>query len=249
MPNRVVEAAEDVFLVRGTEVNWILLRDGTDVTLIDSGYPGDRAAVEASIRAIGARPEDVRAILLTHAHIDHMGALKHFHERYGTPAYMDAVEVGHAKREYLEQAGPLDVAKNVWRPGVLPWSLKIMRVGAAKKISVPHAAPFPTEGELDLPGHPTPVPTHGHTSGHSAFYLPHAGAVITGDELLTGHGVSRVTGPQVVPAMFVRSGEDPVAALDPLAGLDGDLVLPGHGPAHHGSIAQAVATAQDRATR
>ncbi|MCW2657606.1 MAG: Metallo-beta-lactamase, partial [Jatrophihabitans sp.] len=37
----IVEAAEGVFLVRGTDVNWILLRDGRELTLVDSGYPGD----------------------------------------------------------------------------------------------------------------------------------------------------------------------------------------------------------------
>jgi glyoxylase-like metal-dependent hydrolase (beta-lactamase superfamily II) len=243
---RVVEVTDNVFLVGGTEVNWVLLLDGTDVTLIDGGYPGDSAAVEASIRAIGARPEDVRAVLLTHAHVDHLGAAGHFHQRYGTPLYTDPVEVRHAKREYLEQAGPLDVAKNIWRPGVLPWALRITRVGASRKISAPHAEPFPGDGALDLPGRPVPVPTHGHTSGHTAYHLPQLGVVITGDELITAHATSRVRGPQVIGAMFNRTNDDPSAALAPLAALDADVVLPGHGPVHRGPIAAAVATALDR---
>jgi hypothetical protein len=37
----MVEVADDVFLVGGTEVNWVLLRDGAEVTLVDAGYPGD----------------------------------------------------------------------------------------------------------------------------------------------------------------------------------------------------------------
>ncbi|YCK38055.1 MBL fold metallo-hydrolase [Actinomadura sp. ATCC 39365] len=63
------------FLLGGTDVNWVLLREGDDLTLIDGGWPGDVAAVEDFIRSIGRRPEDVRAILLTHAHIDHLGAV------------------------------------------------------------------------------------------------------------------------------------------------------------------------------
>jgi glyoxylase-like metal-dependent hydrolase (beta-lactamase superfamily II) len=245
--DNIVEAAAGVFLVRGTEVNWILLRDGTDLTLIDAGYPGDTPAVEASIRAVGSRPEDVRAILLTHAHVDHMGAANHFHERYGTPAYTDPVEVAHARREYLEQAGPADVARNILHPGVLSWSMRIMRVGAMKKVSVPHALRFPNAGPLDLPGHPTPIPTPGHTSGHTAFHLPDVGAVITGDGLITAHAVSRIVGPQVIGPMFNHG--DAVAGLDPLDGLSGDLILPGHGALHRGPIGAAVAQARERAAR
>lgn len=246
MPSCPVEVADDVFLVAGTEVNWVLLRAGSDVTLIDCGYPGDTAAVTESIAAIGARPQDVRAILLTHAHVDHMGAIGPFHDRYGTPLYTDAVEVRHAKREYLEQAGPLDVAKNIWRPGVLPWTLRIMRVGATQKLAAPHAQPFPRDGALELPGRPVPVPTHGHTSGHTAYHLPQVGVIVTGDELITGHAVSRRKGPQLIGDMFSHTNTDPAQALAPLAALDADVVLPGHGPAHHGAIGAAVASALDR---
>ncbi len=247
LADRVDEVAQDVFAVRGTEVNWYLVRDGADLTLIDAGYPGDLARVEASLRAIGRRPEDVRAVLLTHAHVDHLGAVNHFHERYRTPAYLDPVEVAHARRDYLEQAGPLDVAKNILRPGVLPWSLRIMRVGAMKKVSVPHARPFPNDGALDLPGRPVPVATHGHTSGHSAYYLPDIGAVVTGDALVTGHGTSRVSGPQVFGPMFSHSPAGAVTALDPLEALDADLILPGHGDPLRRPIGDAVREARERA--
>ncbi|NKE13266.1 MBL fold metallo-hydrolase, partial [Mycobacterium tuberculosis] len=37
--------------------------------LIDAGYPGDRAEVLASLNKLGYTPGDVRAIVLTHAHI------------------------------------------------------------------------------------------------------------------------------------------------------------------------------------
>ena len=244
MAARVVEVAPDVFFARGTDVNWILLREGEDVTLIDSGYPGDTGRVEASLRAIGRRPEDVRAVLITHAHIDHIGGVNHFHDRYGAAVYTDAVEVEHAHRERLEQASPLDVAANLWRPGVLPWLSRVMRVGVLKDVAVPAAEPFPTTGALDLPGHPVPVPTRGHTSGHTAYLLPAVGAVATGDELVTAHAVLRGTGPRVLPAFFNHG--DPVAAIGALEGLDADLVLPGHGDPLRRPIAEAVAEARAR---
>ncbi|MEV6287699.1 MBL fold metallo-hydrolase [Kribbella sp. NPDC051770] len=252
--NRVVEAAENVFLVRGSAVNWILLRDGTDLTLVDSGYPGDLNDVEESIRSIGRRPEDVQAILVTHAHVDHLGAVNPFHTRYGTPAYFDPTEVAHAHRDYLEQLAPPTLLKNIWRPRVLPWAVHILRNGATQDVAAPHAQAFPgagagaagaAAGALDLPGAPVPVPTHGHTSGHTAFHLPAVGAVITGDALVTGHPLSPTTGPQLLPAMFAHASRaELLSALTPLEALDADLLLPGHGPLHHGPIADAVVTAR-----
>ncbi|WP_202869197.1 MBL fold metallo-hydrolase [Kribbella antibiotica] len=238
----VVEAADNVFFVQGSAVNWVILRDGSDLTLIDGGYPGDADAVEASVRAIGGRPEDVRAILITHAHADHMGAIGPFHTRYGTPTYADPAEVGHAHRDYLDQLTPAKLVKNLWRPGVLPWAVGIIRNGALQDVTAPHVQAFPTDGALDLPGKPIPVPTHGHTAGHTAYYVPSAGVVITGDALVTGHKIVSATGPQLIPPLFQHG--DPanlLTALKPLVDLDGDVVLPGHGGLHRGPIREAVA--------
>ncbi|MFX1784584.1 MULTISPECIES: MBL fold metallo-hydrolase [Prescottella] len=74
----------------------MLLRDGDALTLIDGGYPGDVAAVDGAIRSLERRPEDVQGTLLTHAHVDHMGAIVSFHERYGIPVFTDPTEVAHA---------------------------------------------------------------------------------------------------------------------------------------------------------
>jgi glyoxylase-like metal-dependent hydrolase (beta-lactamase superfamily II) len=240
----VTEVAPDVFLCPGTDVNWVLLREGTDLTLIDTGYPGDLDRVIASIAGIGRRPEDVRAVLLTHAHVDHMGAANHFAQRYGAPVYTDATEARHARREFLEQASRLDVAKNLWRPGVAPWLSRVMRVGVTQDVRIPTAHAFPADGALDLPGRPVPVPTRGHTSGHTAYHLPAAGAVATGDELVTWHAVTRHRGPHVLPGFF--SHGDAAKAIDVLATLDADLILPGHGPALRQPIADAVAEAHAR---
>ncbi|WP_019634127.1 MBL fold metallo-hydrolase [Actinomadura atramentaria] len=241
----ITEVTKDVFLVAGTSVNWVLLRDGDDLTLVDGGYPGDADAVEESIRALGRRPEDVRAILLTHAHVDHVGALVPFHRRYGTPALCDPREVGHARREYLEQLTPGRLVANLWRPGVLPWALGIVRAGATRDAAVPHVEAFAADGPLDLPGAPVPVPTPGHTSGHTAFHLPAAGAIITGDALITGHALTRLRGPQLIPRIFDHGPRSlALAGLDPLAAVAADVILPGHGPAHETPLATAVAQAR-----
>lgn len=226
-----------------------ILRDGDALTLIDGGYPGDVGAAESAIRALGRRPEDVQGLLLTHAHIDHMGAVADFHERYGIPVYTDPIEVAHLRRDYLEQATGKDFVPMLHRHGVLPWLLRIARAGATKKVSVGDGLAFPADGALDLPGAPVPVATHGHTSGHTAYHLPQHGVVITGDALVTAHPLSKITGPQLLPPVFDHGHGDSVAALDHLATLEADIILPGHGPALAMPVADAVTRARSSAHR
>ena len=244
-PFSVTRVSEHTHLVQAGTVNWILLREGKDLTLVDGGYPAHGDAVEESIRGLGHRPEDVRAVLVTHAHVDHIGSLGRFVSRYGAPVYMNAVEVTHARRELLQQATPKDVLSNVWRPRVLPWALHIVRSGALGDARLDTAAPFPNEGALDVPGRPVPVATPGHTSGHSGYHLPQEGALVSGDALVTAHPLSRVRGPQPLPSMFHhdRAGAD--AVLDALADLDAGTLLPGHGPVWRGGMRDAVATARE----
>ncbi len=232
------EVAADVFFCRGADVNWTLLRDGKDLTLVDSGYPGYLPQVLESIRTIGSEPKDVQAILITHAHVDHIGGMKHFADTYGTPVYTDGREAAHARREFLEQASPLDLVKNVWRPGAIGWIRRVLPVLGDPKAGVPSAQAFPHDGPLDLPGRPVPIATHGHTSGHVAYHLPKARAVLTGDELVTGHALLKREGPSVLPAFF--SHGNPREAILRLRRLDADLILPGHGPALRRPIADAV---------
>ncbi|KIQ08121.1 MBL fold metallo-hydrolase [Rhodococcus sp. MEB064] len=242
----VTTVADGVHVAYGPDVNWTLLVDGEDVTLVDSGYPRYVGAVLESLARVGRRPEDVRAILLTHAHIDHIGGAAHFATTYGTPVLTSDTEARHARREYLEQATPLDVARNVWRRGALPWTFRILRAGGTESGAVPDADGFGSVvgpvpgGPLDLPGGPVPVDTAGHTSGHTAYSVPSAGAVLSGDAVITGHALSAHEGPQMLPPLFEHDRPRELAALDAFAALDADVLIPGHGPVHRGSVADAV---------
>ncbi|MFC4123909.1 MBL fold metallo-hydrolase [Nocardia rhizosphaerae] len=241
------QVADDVFVIHGTHVNLYLLRDGRDLTLIDAGWYGDAATIERAVRDIGHRPEDIAAILLTHAHLDHVGALNHLHRRYGTPAYTSAIEVAHARGEYHESATPLDVIKRLTDRSTIAWAARITAAGGLRNNTVPHIQPFPTEGPLDLPGHPVPIPCPGHTSGHSAFHLPEVGALATGDAMVTAHPTSKIQGPQPLPNFFNHDTPATIAGYTTLEPLPADLLLPGHGPVWRNGVATAVAQARTNA--
>ncbi|MGW0770489.1 MBL fold metallo-hydrolase [Streptomyces sp. NPDC002676] len=243
----VRQVADNTYLVHGHHTNWVILKEGDAVTLVDTGYPGDRQGLLESLAQVGSSPEAVAAVLVTHAHNDHIGSAEYLRSTHGTPVYLHPAEVPHVRRDFLQQATIGDVVRNAWRPGVLPWAVHVIRVGGTDHNPVTAPEPFPVEGALDLPGRPVPVHTPGHTDGHCVYHLPDAGIVISGDALATGHATSRIKGPQMLLDFFHHERGRAVASLDVIGALDGDTLLPGHGPVHHGSVRAAAELARERA--
>jgi glyoxylase-like metal-dependent hydrolase (beta-lactamase superfamily II) len=238
----VLSAITDtVHFVQTDLVNWTLVTDGHGVILIDAGYPGSRADVLASLGELGFGVDELRAILLTHAHIDHFGSAIWLAKTHGTPVYCHAEEVGHSKREYLEQASPLGVAMRAWQPRWLKWSMTISRMGAFTREGIPTTQALTEEVAAGLPGAPKAVPTHGHTGGHCSFVVD--GVLVAGDALVTGHPVSTRSGPQLLPDLFNHDQQGCVRSLAALGLLDTEVLLPGHGEVWRGAVRDAVAQA------
>ncbi|MEU9456951.1 MBL fold metallo-hydrolase [Streptomyces sp. NPDC048277] len=248
MHAEVHEVGKGTYLVHGHHTNWVILKDGDAVTLVDTGYPGDREGLLGSLAQVGSSPEAVAAVLITHAHNDHLGSAEYLRDTHGTPVYLHEAEVPHARRDFLQQVAVGDVLKNAWRPGVVPWLVHVLRVGGTEQHPVTSPEAFPVaDGPLDLPGRPVPVHTPGHTDGHTVYHLPEAGVVISGDALVSGHRTSRVKGPQLLPDMFHHERARAVASLGLIEALDADALLPGHGPLHRGPVRAAAQQARERA--
>jgi len=222
-------------------VNWTVVADDKGVMLIDAGYPGDRDDVIASLRDLGFGVDDLSAILLTHAHIDHFGSAIWFAKTLGTPVYCHATEVGHAKREYLEQVSPVDVATHIWQPRWLKWSIALARKGGLTHDGIPTAQALTQDIAAGLPGAPVAIPSPGHTGGHCSYIVD--GVLVSGDALVTAHPVAPRYGPQLLPRMFNHDQAGCVRSVSALAGLDTDVLLPGHGPVWRGPIREAAAAA------
>ena len=235
----VLTAVTDhVHLAQTSLVNWTIVTDDTGVLLIDAGFPGSRDDVLTSLRELGFSPGDLRAILLTHAHIDHLGTAIWFAKTHGTPVYCDAGEVGHAKRDYLQQVSPTALLTQAWRPHWLTWSLEVARRGGLVRAGIPTTEALSADIAAGLPGRPAPIPTPGHTSGHCSYVVD--GVLVTGDALITGHPLARRRGPQLLPSMFNHSDADCLRSLSALGAAGTDVLIPGHGDLWVGPIAEAV---------
>lgn len=242
-----VRVETGVHLVTGSDTNWVIVQDGDAVTLVDTGYPGDRELLLASLHAVGADPSAVAAVLVTHAHSDHIGSAEYLRTRYGIPVLAHREEVPHARRDFLQQVSVGRIAAGAWRPGVLPWAVRALRSGGKRETPVAEPREFPCDGPLDVPGRPVPVHSPGHTDGHCAYHLPDRGILITGDALVGGHPTSGLRGPQLLPRMFHHDRDRALASLSALAATGADVLLPGHGPVHRGPARAAVEHARGTA--
>jgi len=234
----LTQVTERVHLVQTDLVNWTIVTADTGVMLIDAGFPGSRDDVLTSLRTLGYSPADVRAILLTHAHIDHLGSAIWLARTHDTPVYCHAGEVGHAKREYLQQVSPAALISQAWRPRWLAWSLQVARRGGLVRDGIPGTGALTEDIAASLPGRPVPVPTPGHTSGHCSYLVD--GVLVAGDALITGHPLARHSGPQLLPSMFNHSDPDCRRSLEALSATGAGMLIPGHGELWVGPIAEAV---------
>jgi glyoxylase-like metal-dependent hydrolase (beta-lactamase superfamily II) len=62
-----------VYAIPVGPVNTFLLEGSDGCTLIDPGFPGSAAKILDAVRGLGKQDKDIRHIVLTHAHPDHIG--------------------------------------------------------------------------------------------------------------------------------------------------------------------------------
>ena len=227
--DNVKEVAEDVFFVQGPAVNWTILKRGKEFTLIDTGYPGNWPLLQSSMNFLGLSMENAAGVLLTHGHSDHIGNAARI-SAMGIPVFASHAELPNIRREVLEQVTVKDLGLRILRPRVGAWAVHAIRSGGLSDVAVPGVVAM-TQDILDaLPGSPRIIATGGHTSGHTSFFVPSAKAVVTGDALVTGHAVSPVRGPQLLPAVFHHHPSETLASVEVLRQWGAEAILPGHGP-------------------
>jgi glyoxylase-like metal-dependent hydrolase (beta-lactamase superfamily II) len=163
--------------------------------------PGDEAArIAMAVEETGL---EIGSIIVTHAHIDHVGAVVGLVDEYACPVLM------HAEAEPMLEGLPTQAMMMGLRFGNVPTVDR--HVADEEVLEV---------GDLRFRSLYTP----GHAPGHLAFYVEDERLVLSGDALFAG-SVGRVDLPGGSMEVLMRSIEESLLTLP-----DETVVYPGHGP-------------------
>jgi hydroxyacylglutathione hydrolase len=163
--------------------------------------PGDEAARIAL--AVEQTNLEISQILITHTHIDHVGAVASLVDEYGCQVLM------HAEAEPMLGQLPTQAMMMGLRFGEVPTVDRHIEDEEVIEL-----------GGLQLRSLYTP----GHAPGHIAFYIESEGLLLSGDALFAG-SVGRVDLPGGSMEVLMRSIEERLLTLP-----DETRVYPGHGP-------------------
>jgi glyoxylase-like metal-dependent hydrolase (beta-lactamase superfamily II) len=200
------------------------------VALVDTGWPCERAwdGLVDGLRAAGWDITDVKAVLVTHGHGDHVGLARRIRETTG--AWVAIHEADSARRSRHDDLPAFRRAMDDWLH---------MRGGltddfAAVQVPLPDMFDdFAIEPDRFLVDRDRPlgpgtdlisVWTPGHTPGHVCFFDSGRNLVLTGDHILP-----RIT-PNISPSPFDTADNlgDYLRSLAALAELPAEEVLPAH---------------------
>ena len=229
-----MEVAPRIHRVGAEIVSSYLVEDGGEVVLVDAGAPADWTTLPSALAAMGRSLDDVRAVLLTHAHEDHIGFAERARQA-GIPAHIHEADAALARGEEKTQrsmVGP-------YRPGpLIGFLLYFARRGLLRVPRIREVATFGDGATLDVPGSPQVIHLPGHTLGSAALHFPGHDALFSGDAINTYAVTSGRTGPQLSP--FNRDRAQALESLKRIEDLPATHVLPGHGATWHQGVKSAV---------
>jgi hydroxyacylglutathione hydrolase len=205
----IVEGIHLIPRVRGA--NAYLVKGDQDITVVDTGLPGNAGKMVDYVESIGCHRSDVRTIVLTHSDMDHAGSAARLKEETHAK-----VAIHEADAPRLSGEEELKTAKGVL--GLfLRMATDVMRFDRLKADILLK--------DSDTIDSLTVIHTPGHTEGSICLYLP-GRALFVGDALLTND--------ERMPSLPRRSMSMDVdlakESIRKISQLEYSVLLPGHGP-------------------
>lgn len=234
----VVEVMHDLGITRISRwiFNCYVIHNNGAPVVVDAGLPSVADDAAPTLDSLGGQ---VRAVVATHGHSDHVGGAAQLAARYRAPVHLPAATMKYLDGEQPRTPSAGRVAR-IWptlidQPldglGVLGMVQGARSAGYGTAAGMRWAGPPPDDPLADgapLPGAPgwTVLATPGHTDDSMAFWNPASRTLLSGDAVLTARGRAWHT-PETVDDTAAQRTRERVQQL-PVAHL-----LPGHGRTVH----------------
>lgn len=198
-------------------------------TLVDAGIYGSARRIRAAAEerfGHGARPN---AIILTHGHFDHVGALRELADLWSVPVYAHPMELPYITGQ--SSYPPPDPSVGGGAMATLSWMYPRGPVDVRQ-----HAQPLPDDGSVPGMTGWSWIFTPGHTPGHISLFRESDRLLIAGDAIVTTRQESMAAAfsePALMhgpPAYFTPDWERAELSVARLAGFEPEIVAAGHGP-------------------
>src|SRR6185369_6230988 len=220
-------------------VNVYLIKEDP-VTLIDTGpkTPEAIAALRAGLRSAGLSVNNIRRIVLTHAHEDHCGLARSLRdEAKDADVYVHSWETGH-RASRLEHEESLHLLQRAGVPGEEIQAMRRLYDDVrqyADSLEDGHCRELVDGDELEFAaGALRVIHTPGHTPGSCSFLREADRTIIAGDCVLKRITPNPVVSPDPIdPSRRFRSLAEYLVSLARVRSLAPTLVFGGHGEPVH----------------
>ncbi|KYG31577.1 MBL fold metallo-hydrolase [Priestia endophytica] len=201
---------------------------GDEFVLVDAGMPKSAQSIISEIEnrfGSNARP---KAILLTHAHFDHVGALLELLRHWDVPVYAHKAEL-----PYLQGEKDYERPDQTVEGGMV---VKMSPLFPTESINISsRVSPLHDDGSIpELPEWEW-IHTPGHTEGHVSFFRKRDRALIVGDAFITTKQENlfdvitqklEISGP---PRYLTTDWKAAKKSVEHLASLHPEVAITGHG--------------------